>query len=154
MFEKHGCSNSRLYRIWTNMKTRCYNTKSPKYKVYGARGITVYESWKNCYTMFMDWAITHGYNDSLTLDRINVNGNYDPSNCRWVSVKQQENNRTNNRLITYKGETRTMSQWADKLGIPYNCLQMRLNTFNYTVEEAFNLKKGERRRMKCSRIKM
>lgn len=128
------------------MKTRCYNTKSPKYKVYGARGITVCDEWKNCYIMFMGWAITHGYNDNLTLDRIDVNDNYDPYNCRWVSIKQQENNRTNNRLITYKGETRTMSQWADKLGISYNCLQMRLNSSNYTIEEAFSLKKGERRK--------
>ena len=128
------------------MKTRCYNTKSPKYKVYGAKGITVCDEWKNCYIMFRRWAITRGYNDNLTLDRIDVNGSYAPYNCRWVSIKQQENNRTNNRLITFNGETRTMSQWADKLGISSNCLQMRLNHSNYTVEEAFSLKKCERRK--------
>lgn len=144
MFERHGGSSNRLYSIWTNMKTRCYNKNSPKYKVYGARGITVCETWKNSYIVFKEWAITHGYSDCLTLDRIDVNGNYEPSNCRWLSVKQQENNRTNNRLITYKGETKTMSEWAEYLGISYNCLQMRLNTYGYSVEEAFESKKYKR----------
>lgn len=144
MFEKHGDSSNRLYSIWTNMKTRCYNKNSPKYKVYGARGVTVCEIWKNSYTMFKEWAVTHGYSDYLTLDRIDVNGNYEPSNCRWLSIKQQENNRTNNRLITYKGETRTMSEWAEYLGISYNCLQMRLNAYGYSVEEAFESKKYRR----------
>jgi hypothetical protein len=144
MFEKHGGSSDRLYSIWTNMKTRCYNKNSPKYKVYGARGIIVCEAWKNSYIVFKEWAITHGYSDCLTLDRVDVNGNYEPSNCRWSSVKQQENNRTNNRLITYKGETRTMKQWAEKLGISYNCLQMRLNAYGYTVAEALESSRYKR----------
>lgn len=144
MFVKHRDSNSRLYRIWTNMKTRCFNVNSPKYKVYGAKGITVCNDWRFNYSEFKNWSLKNGYSDDLTLDRVNVRGNYEPSNCRWVTIKEQENNRTNNRLLTYKGETRTMSEWAEVLGISYNCLQMRLNTYNYSIEEAFELKKGKR----------
>ena len=144
MFEKHKGSKSRLYSIWSNMKTRCYNSNSPKYKAYGARGVTICDEWRYSYPNFQEWAVSTGYSEDLTIDRINVNGNYEPSNCRWLSIKQQENNRTNNRLITYKGETKTMSEWAEYLGISYNCLQMILNAYGYTVEEAFESKKYKR----------
>ena len=141
MFEKHNYSGSRLYRIWTNMKSRCYNVNFPKYKVYGGKGIKVCNEWLNSFISFKKWALTNGYKDSLTLDRINIQGDYAPENCRWATMKQQENNRTNNHLITYKGVTKTMKQWSEELGIPYNCLQMRLNTYGYSIEEAFTSRK-------------
>lgn len=144
MFEKHKGSKSRLYSIWTNMKSRCNNKSVPKYKVYGGRGIIVCAEWNNSFTSFRDWAIANGYSDKLTIDRINPNGNYTPTNCRWISIKQQENNRTNNHLLTYKGVTKTMKQWAETIGISYNCLQMRINTYGYTVEEALESKKHKR----------
>ena len=144
MFERHKGSNSRLYGIWTNMKSRCNNKNFPKYRVYGGRGITICPEWNNSFTSFRDWAVANGYSDNLTIDRINPNGNYTPTNCRWIGIKQQENNRTNNHLLTYKGVTKTMKQWAETIGISYNCLQMRINTYGYTVEEALEAKKYKR----------
>ena len=144
MFERHKGSNSRLYSIWINMKSRCCNKNFPKYQVYGGRGIKICAEWLNSFVSFREWALHSGYADNLSLDRINVNGNYEPSNCRWATQKQQENNRTNNHLITYKGETRTMKQWAEKLGISYNCLQMRLNAYGYTIAEALESSKYKR----------
>jgi len=86
-------SNPRLYRIWQNMHTRCYNVKSPNYQWYGERGIKIDEIWLNDFSAFRDWSIHNGYLDNLTIDRIDTNGNYTPSNCRWITMKQQCNNR-------------------------------------------------------------
>lgn len=90
---KHGLCGTRLYRIWQGMKRRCYNSKVPDYKYYGGRGIKVCEEWKDDFQKFADWAITHGYTDNLTIDRRNVNGDYEPSNCQWVTMAEQANNR-------------------------------------------------------------
>lgn len=87
--DKHS---SRLYEIWTGMKNRCGNPKNHDYKYYGARGITVCEEWKD-YLPFKKWAINHGYSDILTIDRINVDGNYEPDNCRWATRQEQSANR-------------------------------------------------------------
>ena len=89
---KHGLSGTRLYTIWVCMKQRCGNTKATEYSVYGGRGITVCEEWKTDFNSFAYWAITHGYTDKLTIDRINVNGNYEPSNCRWIPQSEQYQN--------------------------------------------------------------
>ena len=89
----HGLENTRIYNIWNNMKYRCYNSKSNNYKHYGGRGITVCEEWKNSVQAFYEWAMSHGYSDELTLDRIDVNGNYEPSNCHWATVSEQNKNR-------------------------------------------------------------
>ncbi len=85
--------DARLYSIWENMKTRCYNKNAPKYETYGARGIKVCKAWKDSYDNFHDWAMSHGYRGSLSLDRINPNGNYEPSNCRWANNTEQANNK-------------------------------------------------------------
>lgn len=90
---KHGLTGKRLNRIWKNMKTRCYNPNSNNYKYWGARGITICNEWKNSFEKFMEWALANGYEDNLTIDRIDVNGNYEPQNCRWVTMKIQNNNR-------------------------------------------------------------
>lgn len=98
---KHGQYYQKIYWVWSSMKKRCYNSNHPTFKNYGARGIKVCDEWKNSFQSFYEWAIKNGYESGLkqgecTLDRIDVNGNYEPSNCRWVSMKEQQNNKRNN----------------------------------------------------------
>jgi len=126
---------TRLGRIYHNMKTRCYNPNYDKYKYYGGKGIKVCDEWLESWYAFEDWAMENGYNDSLTLDRIDPEGNYSPENCRWISMKEQANNRTSNRMIEYNGETKSLQQWADILGIKAHTLSQRLDT-GWSVEDA------------------
>ena len=114
---KHGHSNTRLHKIWQNMRNRCHNSNTPDYKYYGGRGIKICDDW-NDFTVFELWAINNGYSEVLTLDRIDVNGNYCLDNCRWITRKEQSNNKRNLRMIEYKGETRTLTQWSEMLNIP------------------------------------
>lgn len=91
----HGKTNTRMFHIWQGMKRRCYNENDKNYKYYGGRGITVCDEWRNNFTTFYNWAIENGYTDDLTIDRINNDGNYEPSNCRWVTMAQQNRNKRN-----------------------------------------------------------
>lgn len=114
---KHNMRNTRIYRTWKSIRQRCYYERNDHYKYYGARGIIVCEEWKKDFLSFYNWAMANGYRDDLTIDRINVNGNYEPSNCRWITLKEQNNNRRSNHLITYNNETKNLQQWIDKFGI-------------------------------------
>ena len=109
----HGLSHQRLYTIWSMMKQRCTNNNHRSYKNYGAKGISVCKEWLHNFEAFKDWAFANGYTEKLTLDRIDGNGDYCPENCRWATYKEQGNNRNNNRLLTYNGQTHTMSEWCD-----------------------------------------
>lgn len=117
--------HKRLIKIFNNMKQRCYNPKSENYKHYGGKGIKICSQWLKDSKNFYNWSINNGYADSLSIDRINVNSDYEPNNCRWINMKSQANNRSNNRLITIKGKTKTASQWAEEFGITHEGLIYR-----------------------------
>lgn len=136
---KHFGCNTRLYNIWLGMKERCFQKNSETYKDYGERGITVCDEWlgESGFKNFYDWAMNNGYSDELSIDRINVDGNYEPNNCRWATIKEQANNKTNSFNITYKGETKTLAQWAEKLDLPYKTLYARIHSYHWDVIEAF-----------------
>lgn len=142
---KHSGYKTRLYYIWKSIKERCYNENNKHYKDYGGRDITMCESWKDSFESFRDWAVENGYSDELSIDRIDVDGNYEPSNCRWATEKEQANNKRNNRLLTYEGKTQTMAQWADELGFSYHTIVSRLCTYGWTVEEALSTPAGQSR---------
>lgn len=89
----HGLIHTRLYGIWENMKQRCYNPNIPQFKYWGSRGITICDEWLHDFQAFHDWAMSHGYSDELSIDRIDVNGNYEPDNCRWATAEEQNRNR-------------------------------------------------------------
>lgn len=125
-FKKDKITKSRIYRIWSNIKRRCYNPKNEAYCNYGMRGITVCSEWVNDPQAFYKWAISNGYTDNLTIDRINNNGNYKPSNCRWVTSKIQSNNKRKNHLVTYQGVTHTLSEWSSIIGIKQSTIRARL----------------------------
>lgn len=130
--------NTRLYRIWIAMKKRCYNKNDSKYKYYGEAGIDVCEDWRTSYKSFKEWSTSNGYAEDLTIDRIDVSRGYYPDNCRWVSMKVQSNNRSNNRIITYNGTNYTLAQLAEKFNLPYNKLYHRVITKSYDVYDAIN----------------
>ena len=142
-------TNSRLNRIYRQMKQRCYNPRHISYKNYGAKGITICDEWKDAekvplkdnasrgFLAFKSWALNNGYTDNLTIDRIDYTKGYCPNNCRWVTYKVQCNNTKRNHIITYKGETKTMAQWSEKLGIKYGVLAHRINTYGWSIKKAF-----------------
>jgi hypothetical protein len=134
---KHNLSNSRLYHIRGGMLARCYNKSNKDFHNYGARGISVCEEWKNSFEVFYNWAITNGYSDNLSIDRIDVNGNYEPSNCRWTTNKQQSRNTRKNHFYTYKGETKTITEWAEIKGIRRDTLTYRIK-HNWAEENIFD----------------
>lgn len=123
--ERHGLANTKLYKSWQRMKVRCYNKNYSHYKDYGGRGIVVFDEWLHDVVSFYNWAIDNGYQEGLTLDRIDVNGNYEPGNCRWITNDEQQNNRRNNIKITYNGKTQTITQWANELGIKRDLIERR-----------------------------
>lgn len=122
----HGLTNHRLYHTYHNMIARCYNPKSQYYCYYGGRDIKVCDEWKNDFQIFYNWAISNGYKDTLTIDRIDNNGNYEPDNCRWVTQHQQNRNQRSNRLLTYNNETLCITDMAIKYNIPLRTLIARL----------------------------
>lgn len=143
---KHGGYGTRLYRIWDDMKARCNNPNSISYCNYGAKGITICDEWKD-FKLFRDWALNNGYKENLTLDRINNKKGYNPSNCQWITMVEQQNNKSTNHFITFKGETLTMAQWARKLNFPYNLLCQRMSR-GWAFEKAISTPKRKRRSLK------
>lgn len=135
---KHGLSKTRIYKCWDGMKERCYNPNRLDYKSYGGRGIKVCTEWLDKevgFKNFLEWAMNNGYTDDLTLDRKDVNGNYEPSNCRWANKDTQANNRRNNHLLTYNGKTQTVAQWSKELQINSTTIWQRIRQYDYPEDE-------------------
>ncbi len=125
---KHGMSGTRLYVIWKHMTQRCENPNVERYKSYGGRGISVCDEWRKAPSCFINWAMSNGYKEGLSIDRIDVNGNYKPSNCRWVSMEKQTQNKTTSVFLTNNKETHCLSEWSRISGIPYETLRSRIKS--------------------------
>lgn len=127
---KHGDScngkETRLLHIYRKMKERCYNQNYSETQYYSQRGIIICDEWLNNYLAFKEWALTHGYADNLSIDRINNNKGYSPDNCRWSDNKTQSRNRRSNISITLHGQTKILVEWCEELCLPYSTIEMRL----------------------------
>lgn len=134
----HGDSHKRLYKIWHSMKIRCNVPSVEGYKWYGAKGIRVCDEWNNSYESFKEWSLSHGYTEKLSIDRIDYNGDYTPDNCRWVTMKEQQNNRCNNNWITYNGKTQTFTQLAEEHGINPYTLHSRVYQRGWDLDKALH----------------
>lgn len=135
----HGKTNTRIYTIWKNMKERCNNKNHDDYGLYGGRGISVCKEWENDFTAFEKWANDNGYREDLTIDRKDVNGNYEPNNCRWVTQKEQCNNTRRNIVIEFNNEKHTLKEWSNILKIPYYTLYSRIYR-GWDYKKAFETK--------------
>lgn len=134
-YEK-GTTKSFLYSTWSGMKQRCYNQNSVSYKNYGERGIKICDEWRFDFLAFERWSLANGAREGLQIDRINVNGNYEPSNCRWVDAITQANNKRSNRIIEYKGESHTIMEWSRITGIQESVIRSRIDKYGCTVGQA------------------
>lgn len=142
-FQTHGLSHSRLYNQWRMMINRCTCPSHKSYADYGGRGISVCDEWKT-FVNYKEWALSHGYNDSLTIDRIDVDGNYEPSNCRFADMITQCNNRRSSKFLTYQGKTLSQSQWARELGLSRSVIHGRVKR-GLPVEEILRTEKHAHR---------
>lgn len=140
----HGLTGTRVYKTWESMKSRCYNKNDGKYEKYGGRGIRVCDEWlgENGAKNFAEWAYKNGFSEEKhqreqSIDRINVNGNYEPSNCRFTNAKVQANNRTNSVVIEFNGEAHTLKEWSEIKNIKEGTIRWRLNN-GFTIGEALN----------------
>lgn len=147
---KHGGSYDRLYCIWSGAKSRCCDNNNKNYEQYGGRGIQMRNEWIDNYSSFKEWALANGYNDNAekfecTLDRIDPNKGYSPDNCRFVSIKEQQNNRRNNRVYMVNNERKTLTQLSEEYGINYATLQSRLDN-GWSLEESLSRPVKEKNR--------
>lgn len=130
----HGLCYNRIHNIWRGMHNRCREGYEGAYKHYAGRGIKVCDAW-NDFAVFCEWATSNGYEEGLTIDRIDVNKEYSPDNCRWVTQKIQTNNKRNNILLEYKGKFKTVKQWSEELGIKYSVLKYRTCKKGMLIED-------------------
>ena len=135
---KHGCKHKKIYPVWQGIKDRCFNKNNKRYNCYGGRGISVCDEWLDFQT-FYNWAQANGYKEGLTIDRIDVNRNYEPSNCRWVTTEIQNKNTRQNHKVTYNGVTKCVCEWAEDIGINEATLRYRLKAWG--IEKALNTPK-------------
>lgn len=144
----HGQKRTRLYNIWSGMIRRCENRREPAYPNYGGRGIAVCEEWRSSFVAFRDWALAHGYESHLTIDREDNNKGYEPSNCRWATYAEQTRNYCRNRPIEYRGRTILVCDLAIEVGLPQDILKNRIFRYGWPIDEAVAtpiLARGQRR---------
>lgn len=141
---KHGATGSHLYMIYHGMRARCYNPNNDDYKHYGGRGIKICDEWQD-YETFQSWALRNGYVDGLTIDRIDVNGDYCPNNCRWITMDEQKANKRNTVYVTAFGETKRLVEWAKEYGMKYQTLEKRIKN-GWLIEDALTVPVGSRTR--------
>lgn len=136
MLKKHGKHDTTEYHIWEGIKQRCTNPKNPKYQNYGGRGIRVCERWHTFENFYADM----GNRPSLkhSIDRLDVNGNYDPANCRWATITEQARNSTTNHIVEWEGKSMCLAEVAEVTGVPYKLLLSRLDGGKRSVQEAVN----------------
>ncbi len=137
---KHGDTGKRLYYILSGMKRRCYNPSDKDYHNYGGRGIRICDEWRNDYSSFKEWALSHGYKDNLTIERIDVNGDYCPENCKWIPHGEQSLNTRANFHVIYHGKDYVFAQLCKEKGIKYYSTYNRINVHGWSVEEAVDYK--------------
>lgn len=133
---KHGMTKTRIFHIWNDMRQRCKNKNYPEYAYYGGRGICVCAEWDVDFSAFKDWAFANGYAEDLSIDRIDVNGNYEPENCRWATQKEQARNTRFNRYVTINGETKIISDWCEIYGISACSVYRRVREMGMSFEQA------------------
>ena len=138
----HGMSRTRLHRIWHAMKSRCFSSKHPHYKLYGGRGISVCDAWLN-FATFAEWALQNGYRDDLTIERKDGNLGYAPDNCTWATYAEQAHNRRDNRKFLFAGESLTLREWARRLNTSHGTLMFRLKR-GWTVEQTLGTSVGSK----------
>ena len=135
----HKMSGTRLYNIWSGLKGRCNNPNDPRYDRYGGRGISVCDEWNTSFQSFYDWAISNGYSEELTIDRIDNDGNYEPSNCRWSTNKEQCNNRATNINIKIGNATKTLTEWCEIFDVDVARTMARYHRDEFiTIDRLFN----------------
>ena len=133
-----GCKNSKLYALFTGIKVRCYCETDMHYPAYGGRGIKMADEWKDDFWAFANYleSLPHYGEKGYSIDRIDVNGNYEPGNVRWATAKEQANNRRSGSLVTAFGKTQTISEWADEVGMNYYTLWSRIYGSGWDAEKA------------------
>lgn len=124
-YKLHGGKKEHLYMVWCTMKQRCLNPNNKQYAYYGGRGIAICDEWVNDYSAFREWATDNGYQKGLQIDRIDNDGNYEPSNCRWVDRITQSNNKSSNIVLEYNGKSQTLQQWSEEIGVSTDALYYR-----------------------------
>lgn len=116
----------KLYNVWKNMKSRCYDKKSERYYTYGKRGIRVCQEWRNNFRLFAKWAVENGWNTGLSIERKDHNGNYYPENCTFITMAEQARNKTSNVLVSFNGETKCVVEWAEEIGLDPKTIYARI----------------------------
>lgn len=150
-FSRRGENGTSIYHVWRSMKDRCLNPNNAQYVNYGGRGIKICKAWEQSFISFKDWAFANGYHVGLTIDRINNDGNYEPSNCRWVDYYVQANNSRQCRFVTINGQTHTLKQWCKLLEVPYSTVMNRMQrNKKLSYEDALLIPKYSKSHLKGS----